>query len=67
MQAIKAQCDGTKIILPQTEKFPGGQVIVVFTSGVGDRDEEHQAWMQVQEKSFAKVWNNEDDAIYDTL
>ena len=38
MLAIKAQCDGTKIMLPQTEKFPVGQVIVVFAEGF----EEHE-------------------------
>jgi hypothetical protein len=67
MLAIKAQCDGTKIVLPRTEKFPVGQVIVVFDEGVGDRNEERRAWLQAQEKSFAKVWDNEDDAVYDTL
>ena len=67
MLAIKAQCDGQKIMLPRREKFPVGQVIVVFAESVGDRDEERRAWMQVQEESFAKVWDNENDAIYDTL
>ena len=67
MLAIKAKCDGTKIMLPRAEKFPVGPVIVVFAEGVGDRDEERRAWMQVQEESFAKAWDNEDDAIYDTL
>ena len=62
MLAIKAQCDGTKIMLPRAEKFPVGQVIVVFAKDVGDRDEERQAWMEAQEKSFAKVWDNPEDA-----
>ena len=67
MLAIKAKYDGTKILLPRSEKFPVGQVIVVFDEGVEDRDGERRAWIHAQEESFAKVWNNDDDAIYDTL
>ena len=67
MRAIKARFDGEKIILPPiVSDVPPGEVIVVFEE-VGDHPGEISAWMKAQEKSFAAVWGNDEDAAYDSL
>ncbi len=67
MRAVKARFDGEKIALPEEAKGqPPGEVIVVF--GEADVDDAEKAlWLAASERSFAKVWDNEDDAIYDNL
>lgn len=65
MLASKARFDGRKIILPRaTRNAPPGEVIVVFTEA---QERENKAWLKAQEAAFARVWDNEEDAIYDTL
>ena len=65
MLAIKARFDGKKIVLPTaTRNAPPGEVIVVFTEA-GER--ENKAWLKAQEAAFRRVWENDEDAIYDTL
>jgi len=67
MLAIKARFDGRKVILPKTvRRTTPGEVIVVFTPSA-EAKEEAQAWLKAQERAFAKVWNNDEDAVYDTL
>ena len=66
MVAIKTKFDGEKIVLPDDLRgLPPQDVIVVY-----EADEialERQAWLKAQEASFAKVWDNEEDAVYDQL
>ena len=66
MLAIKAQFDGKKIILPRRLKIPPSAVIVVFEDFEEEGGESH-VWLKAQEATFAKVWENKDDAVYDTL
>ncbi len=67
MRAIKARFDGRKIILPDDARDePPGEVIVVFREGKSVVGEE-ALWLAAQEQAFAKAWENDDDAVYDSL
>ena len=67
MHAIKAHFDGEKVIVPEEGRgLPPGDVIIVFGSST-DRASDTHAWMRAQESAFAKVWNNDEDAVYDSL
>ncbi len=62
MKAIKAKFDGKNVILPDDlEDIAPGDIILVF--GVTGEIE----WLQAQQQSLAKVWDNEEDAVYDNL
>lgn len=66
MLAIKAEFDGKQIVLPKVPDVSAGTVIVVFEhADVPDND--HDRWLKAQEAAFSKVWDNEDDAVYDTI
>jgi hypothetical protein len=66
MVAIKARFDGTKVILPKGFKsIPPGDVLVVFEDSADAL--ENQLWSRGQEPAFEKVWNNDEDAVYDSL
>lgn len=67
MIAVKARFDGKKIVLPQeVHDAPPGEVIVIFADSPDDRAEK-KAWMKAQESAFAKAWDNDEDAVYDSL
>jgi hypothetical protein len=64
MVAVKARFDGEKIIVPKELRgAPPGEVLVVFEPA----REDDFAWLKAQEQSFAKVWDNDEDAVYDSL
>jgi hypothetical protein len=66
MIPIKATFDGEKIVLPDALRgLPPQEVIVIYESVPIDAEE--QAWLKVQEASFAKAWDNDEDAVYDSL
>jgi hypothetical protein len=66
MVAIKAQFDGEKIVLPDALRgLPPQDVIVIYEADEGTL--ESQAWLKAQEASFAKAWDNDEDAVYDQL
>ncbi len=67
MLAVKAKYDGKRIVLPGDAKgMPVGEVIVVFPGpAAGDADQ--ATWERVQQESLARVWDNEEDAVYDEL
>lgn len=65
MVAIKTHFDGKKIVVPKELRgAPPSEIILIV-----DKPAENSAqdWMKVQESVFAKVWDNEEDAIYDDL
>ena len=67
MFAVKARYDGRRIVLPpKTPKAPPGEVVVVFPDPQ-ETNAERKAWLKAQEKTFRKVWDNDEDAVYDTL
>jgi hypothetical protein len=66
MVAIKTQFDGEKIVLPQDLRgLPPQEVIVIYEANENALDS--QAWLKAQEASFAKAWDNDEDAVYDEL
>ena len=67
MRAVKAKYDGRNIILPEDARGePPGEVIVVFQEGARAAGED-ALWLAAQERALAEVWENEDDAVYDSL
>ena len=67
MVAIKARFDGKKIVVPESlQGAPPGDVLIIFENLPGDQDEK-QGWLKAQEAAFAKVWDNDEDAVYDSL
>ena len=67
MLAVKAHYDGKKVVLPKSinRKAPA-DVIVIFNEP--DRKYDGAELIaKAQEAAFARVWDNEDDAIYDSL
>ena len=67
MLAVKAQFDGQKVVLPQKLHMPPCPIIVIFESGVGENGSDQHAWLKAQESAFSRVWENDEDAVYDTL
>jgi hypothetical protein len=66
MVAIKTQFDGEKILLPEELRgCPPQEVIVVYQAS--EADLEKSAFLKAQEESFAKAWDNDEDAIYDQV
>ena len=67
MLAVKARYDGKKVILPKgVRKAPPGKVIIIFEDAP-EPPAEIKAWEKAQETAFTKVWDNAEDAIYDSL
>ena len=67
MVAIKAHFDGKKVILPEEFRTgPPREVLVVFEEPAPEAAEQ-RLWLKAQESAFAKVWDNDEDSIYDSL
>ena len=67
MIAIKAHFDGEKVVLPDDVRgVPPGDVILVFETEV-EPALDTSAWMKAQEEAFSRVWDNDQDAVYDSL
>jgi hypothetical protein len=67
MHTIKAYFDGKSIRVPKAMgKVPPGEVVVVFEHAPA-REEDRASWLKAQEAAFAKVWDNDEDAVYDAL
>jgi len=67
MVAIKTRFDGKKIVVPADFRgAPAGDVIVIFQD-LSPEQVERQLWLKAQETAFAKVWENDEDEIYDSL
>ena len=65
MLAVKTKYDGKKIVVPDAlhDLTPGEIILVVDDKHSAGND--RQKWMKAQEMTFSKVWDNEEDAIYD--
>jgi len=67
MVAIKAHFDGEKVVLPDDiPTVAPGEVILIFPD-LADHTSESDSWMKAQEPAFTKVWENDEDAIYDSM
>lgn len=66
MTVIKAYFDGEKVVLPEgVQGTAPAEVLLVFEGR--DREGDQQLWERAQEEPLHQVWDNEEDAIYDTL
>ena len=67
MQAFKTHFDGKTIKVPnKLRKAPAGEVLVIIQERRPDADDS-LSWLRAQETAFAKVWENDEDAVYDSL
>jgi TusA-related sulfurtransferase len=67
MLAIRAHFDGKTIKVPkELRKAPPGEVLVIIQDSQPDADAS-VSWLKAQEAAFAKVWENDKDAVYDAL
>lgn len=58
MLAIKATCDGEKVILPTRRKFPRGPVIIVFEEA--DVDKDRFLWQQLALQGLARAYGDKE-------
>jgi hypothetical protein len=66
MVAIKTTYGGEKIVLPEALRgLPPQEVILICQTD--DSASDDQAWLKAQEESFAKAWDNDEDAVYDEM
>ena len=66
MVAIKTKFDSEKIVIPDALRgSPPQEVILIYEAD--ENASENQAWLKAQEMSFAKAWDNDEDAIYDQM
>ncbi|MCP4038627.1 MAG: hypothetical protein GY733_16930 [bacterium] len=64
MKAVRARFDGEKVILEEELRgLTPGEVIVIFVTGPNQAPD----WLKAQEEALARVWDNEEDAVYDEL
>jgi TusA-related sulfurtransferase len=67
MVAIRTHFDGKTIKVPEElRKAPSGEVLVIIQERRPEEDDA-SAWLKAQETAFAKVWDNQEDAVYDSL
>ena len=65
MVAIKTQFDGKTIKVPkELRNAPPGEILVIVPEKETGPD---TSWLKAQETAFAKVWDNDEDAVYDSL
>jgi hypothetical protein len=63
MQTISGHIEDGKVVLdsPLPEDSSGSVVVCVLS------DPEREAWLKVSEDSLMKIWDNEDDDVYNEL
>ena len=67
MRANKAHFDGEIVIVgDEVNGLPPGDVIAIFQEP-GEETSDRQSWAKAQETAFAEIWNNDEDAFYDSL
>ncbi|OGO43307.1 MAG: hypothetical protein A2Z04_07785 [Chloroflexi bacterium RBG_16_57_9] len=65
---VPAHFDGTKIQLDaEVELEPGTRLLVTILSEQPSKEALVWNAMQLSEAAFARVWDNEEDAVYDHL
>ena len=68
MIAIKAHFDGENVVFRKDELkgVSPGEVILIFKSE-HTQAADKTAWMRAQEPVFATAWDNDEDAVYDSM
>ena len=67
MIAIRANFDGRKIAVPKELRGLAPRDVILIVETPDDTAKEKQRWAKAQEATFAKVWDNDEDAVYDNL
>ena len=67
MLAVKARYDGKKVILPKLISRKAAADVIVIFNEPDPKDDEAELFAKAQHAAFDRVWDNEDDAIYDSL
>ena len=67
MLVVKAHYDGKKVILPKHILGKAATDVIVIFSEPDSEDDGAELFAKAQQSAFAKVWDNEADAIYDSL
>jgi len=67
MIAVKAHYDGKKVILPKQVHGKAATDVIVIFNEPDLKDDWAELFAKAQQTAFAKVWDNEDDVIYDSL
>lgn len=66
VKAVRARFDGKTIQVPkELRKAPAGDVLVIIPDSAV-RENDKTAWTRAQESAFSKVWDNDEDAVYDS-
>jgi hypothetical protein len=67
MAAIKTHFDGKKIKVPkELRNAPPAEILLITRERRADADDA-SGWLKAQEAAFTKVWDNDEDAVYDSL
>ena len=67
MHAVKAHFDGKTIKMPKDlSPARSAEVLVIFPDPP-EEQADAQLWLDAQQTAFAKVWDNDEDAVYDSL
>ncbi len=67
MRAMKTQFDGKTIKVPkQLRNAPAGEVLIIAPEAPAEAHDS-RGWLSAQEAAFAKVWDNDEDSVYDSL
>jgi hypothetical protein len=67
MVVVRAKFDGNKVIIPDNaEGLAAGDVLLIFEESKPSAHDV-DAWKAASEPALRKAWDNEEDAVYDTL
>jgi len=66
MLAMKAKFDGKCVLLPSVPPVQHECPVIIVFNDDGHTGEK-EALMKAQEDSLKKVWENDEDAVYDDL
>ena len=67
MKAIKAHYDGHVIVPEEPVNLPANTPVRVLVPESDDSADITREFSKLSEASFSRVWDNEDDAVYDKL
>lgn len=73
MLAVKAKYENGTVRWERKPPVRGLHDLIVVFADVPSSDQdvalsdEREVWRKAQESAFAKVWDNQDDAVYDNM
>ena len=67
MLAVKTKYDGKKIAVPDELRGLAPGEVILLVKCEKEKANERDEWTKLQEIKFSEVWDNEEDAIYDSM